>query len=100
MIKGNFNDPATAFRVTERQIRQPIVYIHPVTSPGTATAIAFTAIRFFCTTTATTHINELNVINNNEEEIIKPISAAANVLAGRYVQVMGILQISIEVICA
>jgi len=31
-VKGNFNDPAGAFRIRYRKVGQPVVYVHTITT--------------------------------------------------------------------
>src|SRR5580692_8580884 len=45
LIKEHLDGPAPALRIAERQIRQPVIYIQPVTSTGTAPAIALATRR-------------------------------------------------------
>jgi hypothetical protein len=40
--------------------------VHPVTTAGAATTITFATIRLAGTTTATTHINELKNVYNQD----------------------------------
>jgi len=59
LVKTHFDDPTSAFGITERQIRQPIVNIQPVATSGATAAIAFATGRFApigCTAITTTHI--------------------------------------------
>jgi len=59
LVKTHFDDPTSAFGITERQIREPIMDIQPVTTTGAATAITLTTGRFApfgCTAITTTHI--------------------------------------------
>jgi hypothetical protein len=46
VIERYFYNLAVSRRITERQVTQPIVHIHPVTTTRAATAIAFTTGNF------------------------------------------------------
>ncbi|MGZ3852229.1 MAG: hypothetical protein ACXVBX_05510 [Flavisolibacter sp.] len=55
IIEADFNDPAGIVHVVNREVYKPIVSIHPVTAPCTATAVAFASIGFTCSTATTSH---------------------------------------------
>jgi hypothetical protein len=43
VIESDFYDLTASRRVTEWQVREPVVHIHPVTTARAASAIAFTS---------------------------------------------------------
>jgi hypothetical protein len=70
LIKAYFYHPTPAFRIAERQVRQPVMHIQPVASTGAASAIALATGRFTpfgCSTIATPHIpNDFKIVKNGE----------------------------------
>jgi hypothetical protein len=56
VVETDFHHPAGSFRITERQVGQPVVHIEPVATAGTASAVALASIGFAGPTRGTSHV--------------------------------------------
>jgi hypothetical protein len=71
IIKTDLNDTATALRVTEGQVRQPVMSVEPVTTSAATSAITFTAGRFAVfsgSAITTSHIQKKLTIKNKSQK--------------------------------